>query len=447
MTQRTTMGYWLWMMLTSLVLPVRPTSAEPLRVVASPERVGLSAERLGRLDRAMQEEVDQKRRPGIVILVARHGQVVDLEAFGMADIESGRRMQVDSIMRLYSMTKPVTSVALLTLYEQGKFQLNDPLEKYLPEFANVKVLSGVDAQGVMLLEPPKRKITILDVFRHTAGFGYGVPGYAPEPLTESYEAAGVSYPQAGSLDELVRRLARQPLIYQPGERWIYSFSHDVLAALVERLAGMPFDVYCRKVIFEPLGMKDTFFGLSAEKAHRYVTLYALDGGGRRIPVETGDGREVTASVDDTTLGFDLSLVFYHGRANVFGGIGLSSSAPDYFRFAQMLLNGGEYHGVRILGRKTVELMTSDSLPQGVSLPDNLSGGKGQVYGLGVGVMAAPTVRGNLGSAGEFGWSGAATTRMVVDPKEDLVLLVFSQMIPLDNYFLERAETLLYQSLE
>ena len=206
----------------------------------APETLGFSSERLVRIDKAMQEDIDRKKTGGIVVLIARHGTIAYHKAFGMADIESGKKMQTDSLFRLYSMTKPVTSVALLTLYEEGKFQLNDPLEKYIPAFKDVKVYVKPDDKGAMVLEEPKRKITIQDVFRHTAGFSYG---FGDTPVDKAYQQAGLDFAKLNSLKELVDKLAKLPLLYQPGERWVYSLAHDVQAYLVEYFSGMPFDKY------------------------------------------------------------------------------------------------------------------------------------------------------------------------------------------------------------
>ncbi|HXN80291.1 MAG TPA: serine hydrolase domain-containing protein, partial [Steroidobacteraceae bacterium] len=312
--------------------------------ITNPEKLGLSSGRLTRLDDWMREEIAQKRKAGAVVLIARHGKVAWEKAYGMADMASGKPMRTDSMFRLFSMTKPVTSVALLTLYEQGRFQLTDPLEKYLPAFRGVKVYAGVDAAGKAMLRAPKRQITIQDVLRHTAGFVYGY--FDDTPVDRAYRDAGIEYAKLESLSELVDKVAAMPLLYDPGERWVYSFAHDVQAYLVERLSGMRFDEYCRRVIFEPLGMRDTVFGVPAERADRYATDYKVDSAGS---LHALSGQE------------DIYSRF---AQRPFGGISLSSTARDYLRFAQMLLNGGELDGVHVLGRKTVELMASDNLPPG-----------------------------------------------------------------------------------
>ena len=217
-----------------LILPLSYLPAEDASDV-TPESVGLSSERLARLDRAMQDDIDQKKLAGVVVLIARHGSVVHHKAFGMADIESGKKMRTDYLVRMYSMTKPITSTALLMLYEEGKFQLTDPLEKYIPAFRGVKVFAGLDENGRMKYEEPKRKITIQDVFRHTAGFSYGGGGDPANlsPVDKAYAEAGIDFNTMGSLKELVDKLATVPLLYHPGEQWVYSVAHDVQAYLVE----------------------------------------------------------------------------------------------------------------------------------------------------------------------------------------------------------------------
>ena len=221
---------------------------------AKPEDVGLSSERLARMNKAIHAYVDAGRTPGVVTLIARHGKVVHLDAYGKADLATGRATRTDDIFRMYSMTKPITSVALLMLYEEGKFQLTDPLSKFYPAFADVRVLTGMSPGGGLLLDSPRRPITIQDVFRHTAGFTYGF--FGGSPLDKMYTDANVF---GKDLDDLMAKLGKLPLAYQPGERWVYSVSHDVQAALVEKLSGQKFDAFVQQRIFTPLGMQDSMF--------------------------------------------------------------------------------------------------------------------------------------------------------------------------------------------
>jgi CubicO group peptidase (beta-lactamase class C family) len=406
---------------------------------ATPESVGLSSERLARLDDAMQAEVDAKRKAGIVVLIARRGQVAHHKAYGHADLDANVRMQTDSLVRLYSMTKPVTSVALLMLYEEGKFQLSDPLDKYIPALKDVKVFAGTDGAGKMILEAPKRKPTIHDLFRHTAGFSYG---FGDSPVDKAYAEAGIDFGKLKSLKELAEeKLPRVPLLYHPGERWVYSIAHDVQAYLVEYFSGRPFDEFCRERIFQPLGMQDAVFGVPQNYVSRYTANYGpAEGGGLRM-VETRRGEPV----DPEAPGFGG----YARYTRVpFGGLSLSSTAMDYARFGQMLVNGGELDGARILGRKTVELMTMNHLPPAISQIGSPSGGEspGMGYGLGVSVLLDPARAGNVGSKGQFGWAGAAGTWVIMDPEEQMVSILFTQHLPADFELANVFQTLVYQAV-
>jgi CubicO group peptidase (beta-lactamase class C family) len=396
---------------------------------ADPESVGLSSERLAQLDRAMQQDIDQKKLAGIVVLVARHGSVVHHKAFGMADIEAGKKMRTDNLVRMYSMTKPVTSVALLTLYEEGKFQLTDPLEKYIPAFRGVKVYAGLDKNGRMIYEEPQRKITVQDVFRHTAGFIYGAQGDPStlSPVEKAYVDAGIDFTTMNSLKELVDKLATVPLLYHPGEQWVYSVAHDVQAYLVEYFSGMPFDRYVQEKIFKPLGMRDAVFGVPKEYVGRYTTCYGPDGKGGLKAIDKPESSNYARYTE-----------------HPFGGLSLSCTAMDYYLFSQMLLNKGKLNDARILGKKTVELMTSNHLSP--AIPDLGPMGPGTGYGLGVSVLLDPAQSGNLSSKGQFGWGGAATTHVVIDPVEDMVCIYLTQLMPGNMDFNNRFKTLVYQAI-
>lgn len=390
---------------------------------AKPEDVGLSTERLARMDTFIHGYVDAGRTPGVVTLIARHGKVVHVDAYGKADLASGRATRADDIFRMYSMTKPITTVALLMLYEEGRFQITDPLSKYFPAFADVKVLTGMSPAGAMLLDSPRRPITIQDVFRHTAGFTYGF--FGGTPVDKMYTDANVF---GGDLNELMAKLPKLPLLYQPGEQWVYSVAHDVQAALVEKLSGQKFDQYVQQRIFTPLGMTESMFKIPADKKARVPALYTT-------------GRDGKLAVDTAPLGGAN-----YGDA-VFGGYSISTTAADYATFAQMLLNKGQLNGVRLLSPKTVELMATNHLPPAALASGARSFlGPGTGYGLGVSVTMDPAQKGNIGSVGEFGWSGAASTYVLIDPKEDLVAIYCTQLMGGD--FAIRAEfaTLLYQSI-
>jgi CubicO group peptidase (beta-lactamase class C family) len=385
--------------------------------VVKPEDVGLSSQRLSRMSKSIREYVDAGRTAGVVTLIARHGKVVHLEAYGKADLATGRPTRTDDIFRMYSMTKPITSVALLLLYEDGKFQLNDPLAKYFPAFADVKVYAGTGPQGRMLLDSLRRPITVQDVFRHTAGFSYG---FGTSPVDKGYQEANVF---AKSLSDLMDKVARQPLLYQPGDRWVYSVAHDVQAALVEKLSGQTFDDFVRQRIFAPLEMKESMFKVPADKKSRVPVLYSRDKSGKLAP-------------DTSDLGRGYGDL-------VFGGYSISTTISDYARFAQMLLNKGQLNGVRLLSPKTVELMATNHLSAAALAAGGVGPGVG--YGLGVSVLMNPAENGNLGSVGEFGWSGAASTHVLIDPKEDLVAIYCTQLMG-DLSMRDDFVTMFYQAI-
>jgi CubicO group peptidase (beta-lactamase class C family) len=393
---------------------------------AKPEDVGLSTERLARIDRAIEASISQRRIAGAVAIIARHGKVAYHKAFGMADIEARRPMRTDDMFRLYSMTKPVISVALLTLYEEGKFQLTDPLDKFIPGFGNAKVFVGMDENGRMVLEEPRRKPTVQDAFRHTPGL---VSGLGPGPVNERYRELGLVMEKIQSVRQEVETLATIPLEFHPGERWNYGLAHDVQAYLVEHFSGMPLDRYLKERLFNPLGMKETGYGIPRSLAPRFANNYE--------PSPEGE-LEVRESA---TTG-----LYTRFNKIPLGTVGLSSTAMDYIRFAQMLLNGGELNGVRVLGKKTVELLRQNHLPETVKATASEYAPNASGYGLGFSVTLSAAAEGNLGSAGAFGWSGAATTKFYIDPAEDMVAVFFAQRWPFDALLLNEFQTLLYQSI-
>jgi len=355
--------------------------------------------------------------------VARHGQVVHNRAYGFADRETAERMTTEHLFRLYSMTKPITSVALLTLYEQGKFQLTDPLDQYIPEFSNLKVFADTDERGNMTLADTVRRPTIQDAFRHTLGLSAGMGGHPVDPL---YRDQGLAMAQLESLTEEIRKLGQVPLRYQPGEEWVYGLGHDVQAYLVEVFSGMEFGEYLQEVLFDPLGMQDTMFGVPSSRAEDFARVYRPNrDGGLQPEAEDGYARYTD----------------HH-----FATLSLSSSTGDYLKFARMLLNGGELNGVRILGRKTVELMAQNHLPENIPSINNGNGPAATGYGLGVSVTLDAAKGGNMESEGSFGWGGAATTTFRVDPVEDMTYVIMGQTFPSDGDLLSKVQTLIYQAL-
>jgi CubicO group peptidase (beta-lactamase class C family) len=388
---------------------------------ATPESVGISGVRLARLDAALQAEIVAGKLPGIVVTIARRGKVGYQKAFGVANLQTREPMRADAVFRLYSMTKPIASVGLLTLYEQGKFRLTDPLDRYLPQFANVKVYKGVDANGKPILAAPSRKPTIQDAFRHTLGLASGL---GQSPVDAMYREAGLSMGRLESLTEEMDKLGTVPLLYDPGERWVYGLGHDVQARLIEVFSGMPYAEYLQRTIFGPLGMRDTAFGVPAKLKARFPLVYSPR--------------------PDGTLAPDTADAYARYTDHHFATLSLSGSAPDYLRFAQMLLNGGELDGVRILGTKTVELMRQNHLPP--NIPSIAPGSTATGYGLGVSVTLNVPALGRLNSVGSFGWSGAATTIFSVDPQEKLTYVIMAQLMPNDTAIMQRIETLIYQAI-
>jgi CubicO group peptidase (beta-lactamase class C family) len=373
----------------------------------SPASVGVSSERLQRIDTAVKEEIDAGRKAGAAVLIARRGGVVYETAFGYADLERKTPLRTDAYFRMFSMTKPVISAALLLLYEEGRFQLSDQLAKYIPAMKDVTVEVGSDALGQPVLEPPERPITIQDVFRHTSGL------------------RRVHYAEVDSVRELSETtLPGLPLLHHPGERWVYGPEHDVQAHLVEHFSGMPIDEFLAKRIFEPLGMRDSFYGEPQTDGPRNTVVYGLDDDGGLKAVDAPQG-----------------IPYSRFRKHPVGGSGLTMTLRDYARFSQMLLNGGALDGKRLLGRKTVELMTANHLPE--DMP-TLFPGFG--YGLGVAVCISPPDAGNLGSVGQFGWGGYATTWLIIDPREELVAIIAAQHVPSDGAFTAKLQTLIYQSI-
>ena len=412
--------FWIMWLLIAGAIGSMTIRAADLPTV-SPESVGMSSARLSRLDAAMQADIAAGRLPGIVVAVARRGKVVYQKAFGAANLATRQPMRTDALFRLYSMTKPIASVALLTLYEQGKFRLTDPLEMYLPQFANVKVYKGAGANGTPTLAPPSRKPTIQDAFRHTLGLASGL---GQSPVDELYRQAGIGMGQLDSVAQEMDKLATVPLLYDPGERWVYGLGHDVQARLVEVFSQASYADYLQRTIFGPLGMRETVFGVPAKLAPRFPLVYS------RRP--------------DGTLAPDTADAYARYTDHHFGTLSLSGTVPDYLRFGQMLLNGGELDGVRILGRKTVDLMRQNHLPP--NIPSIAPGSTATGYGLGVSVTMNVPALGRLNSVGSFGWSGAATTTFSVDPEEQLTYVIAAQLMPNDAALMQRVETLIYQAI-
>ena len=375
-----------------LTLLLSTSAAETPRVKA--DDVGISTERLQRIHQLMQRHIDAGSFSGAVTLVARHGKVAHLEAHGLMDIETNKPMRTDAMFRIMSMTKPVVGVAVLMMVEEGKVRLNDAVSKFIPEFKNLKVGVLQAAEPLRFYTvPAEREITIKDLLTHTSGLVSG-------PMSNS-ENRKVALKEKESNADYIPRLGNVPLEFQPGTKWAYSAQagFDTLVLVVERASGQKFDQFARQRIFEPLGMKDTFFYPVDSYNPRIATLY----------------RKIAKGLEKQANPNFMNGVFFSG------GGGLYTTAEDYFQFGQMLLNGGQVNGKRLLSPGTVEMMRS------VFIPDTLPGRpRGEGYGLSVRVVNDPVQRGTMLSAGSFGWSGAYGTHFWVDPKEKIVAILMTQ---------------------
>ena len=369
-----------------------------------PEAVGLSKERLERITSALEADVKRGHLAGAIGVVARKGKIAYWETIGMADIEAQRPMQDDTIFRIYSMTKPIVGVALMTLYEEGKFALRDPVEKYLPRLGGLKVMADGDGDRV----PSDPEMTVQDLMRHTAGMTYGGGKTAVDKMYGDLDVLGDNR----TVDDFIRKLAKIPLKHQPGSAWEYSVSVDVQGRLIEILTGKDLATALRERIFRPLDMRDTGFTVPAKKKGRFVQMYS----------KTEDEQGIEPSPANRSSGyFDYESRWYSG------GGGLVSTTRDYLRFCQMMLNGGELDGNRILSRKTIELMTRDHV-QGIRRASSvLSPGYG--FGLDFAVHVDMAESGLNGSLGEYNWGGLAGTIFWIDPTEEMIGLYMIQMLP------------------
>src|SRR5437660_2794806 len=396
---------------------------------AKAESVGLSSERLLRIGAVVQRNIDEKRIAGAVTLVARRGSVVWFKAQGMADAEAGKPMRPDTLFRICSMTKPITSVAVMMLYEEGRFLLDDPVSKYLPEFKHPKVrVKPVSGEPYSI--PATKEITIRDLLRHTSGITY----QWNEDLGPLYEKAGVAsglLQYDGTIGDSVKKLAELPLLFNPGDRFEYSLGVDVLGRLVEVVSGKPLDEFLRTRIFEPLGMKDSYFFPPDNKLGRLATAYTYypDKGLNRFPDTPIREGSFVYSADYPS----------RGPKKLFsGGAGLVSTAMDYARFCQMMLDDGKVGNRRVLSRKSVELMTHDQLGK-------IAADMG--FGLGFGVDGVKAPLSELGSVGSYEWGGFFYTGFSIDPKEQMIVIFMAQLHPTGDLTLDRqVHELAYQAI-
>lgn len=400
-------------------------SAAPLPE-ATPDSVGMSSERLKRLDAAFQKIIDDKELPGVTLTIARKGKLVYQKSFGFQDREKATPMSNESIFRIYSMTKPIVSVAAMSLVEEGKLQLAEPISKYLPEFKDMKVgIDSIDANGTATFTtvPAKRQITVQDLLRHTSGLTYGAPLNDKTTVQKMYKEAGVGL-TSPTLVEFVTAIAKLPLAYEPGTTYEYSHSTDVLGRVVEVASGKNLDEFLRERILDPLKMNDTAFILPSEKLSRIA--------------ESQPNRETGAK--QVLLDFTQPTRFFAG------GHGLASTAGDYTRFCQMLLNGGELEGARILGSRTVAYMASNHVGPTIGVGTVWNPGNGYGFGLGFAVRKEPGLAEWPGSVGDYFWGGYAGTYFWIDPKEQLTVTYMSQEINRRNHYRILLRDLVYQSL-
>jgi CubicO group peptidase (beta-lactamase class C family) len=398
----------------------------------SPKRAGFAPDRLGRItDHLNRNYIESGKIAGCQTMVARHGHVAYFKSMGLMDRERRKPMADDAIFRLYSMSKPITSVALMSLYEQGHFQLNDPVSRFIPEWRDHKV--WISGEGVaMQTAAPERPMTMRHILSHCGGLTYGATNH---PVDRAYREAGVRRGEGETLASFVRKLAHVPLRYAPGERWEYSFSTDVCGYLVEAISGKPFDQFLQETILGPLGMGDTAFSVAPKNVGRFAANYQ---------------READKSlklIDDPERSSYLKQPSFFS-----GGGGLTGTSADYFRFCEMLRRGGELDGARILGPRTLELMHMNHLPGGKDLTQLALGNfsetanEGVGFGLGFAMTLGQVATGALGN-GDYYWGGAASTIFWVDPKEDMVVIFMTQLMPSGTFnFRGQLRNIIYSAI-
>lgn len=403
--------------------------------LVTPESVGINAEQLSRVGEHLRKRyVEPGKIPGSITLVARRGQVCYLDTAGQRDMERGSVMAADTIVRIYSMTKPVTSVALMTLYERGLFSLDDPVHRFIPAWRKLRVRKA-GSHPLFLTVPCERPMTIRDLFMHTSGLTYDF--MQASNVDAAYRELDVGLPRRGyTLQKMIDQLATLPLEFSPGERWNYSLATDVLGYLVEVISGQSLPEYMQQAIFEPLGMVDTSFEIPPDKVDRLASCY-----------ERNLQKEVVLQDDGQDSHF-ARRTFWSG------GGGLLSTAGDYYRFCQMLLNGGSLEGRRVIGSRTLQFMTRNHLPGGRDMSQFATGSfsetayEGVGFGLGFANKLDPVRNGFPASVGSYFWGGLASTLFWVDPQEDLTVVFLTQLIPSSTFnFRGQLESIVYAALE
>jgi CubicO group peptidase (beta-lactamase class C family) len=394
-----------------------------------PESVGISSERLQRIGQLIERKINEDKLVGAITLVARRGKLVHLAAAGHSNLEANKPLKSDAIFRIYSMSKPITTVAAMMLYEEGKFQIDDPVALYLPEFKDVQVYG----EGGVLVKP-KSPMTIRHLMSHTSGLTYGFFGNTP--VDQQYRTANLLSGDL-TLAEFTQKLAKLPLLFHPGEQWNYGVNTDVLGRLVEVWSGLTLDEFLRQRIFKPLGMNDTGFDVPAAKLERFTTNYQWG----LNPLALGEvtGKRIVADHPSKSR--------YASPAKFFsGGGGLVSTAQDYLRFCQMLLGGGALDGARLLSPKSVQLMTSDHTKHARMPQGGVALGRGTAFGLGFQVITDTAENQRIGSVGTFDWAGAASTSFFIDPQEQLIAILMTQKMPADFRLMTEFRTAVYQAI-
>jgi len=392
---------------------------------ASPGQVGLSEEKLAKTRAALQKLVEEERIAGGIVVVASRGKVAQFETCGLMDIEDEKPMNRDTIFRIYSMSKPITTVAAMILFEEGKIKLDDPVSKYIPEFRDLKVVADRNSEEVTTVAAD-RQVTVRDLMRHTSGLTYGIFGNTN--VDKLYRKSMVLGADSMTLEEMTQKLAEIPLLYQPGTKWHYSVSTDVLGRVIEVASGQSLDIFFSERIFEPLGMEDTAFYVPAAKIDRFATNYGpkLQGGLRPI-----DKPETTR--------------YANMPAFLSGGGGLVSTAGDYMRFCLMLLNNGKLGNTRLLKGRTVRMMTRNQLPK-KAYPIGSGGRAGMGFGLGFSVRVEPGSQAPASRVGEFGWGGMASTHFWISPRDKIAVLVLTQYIPYSGRAENAVKPIIYDAI-
>jgi CubicO group peptidase (beta-lactamase class C family) len=403
---------------------------------AEPEDVGMSSQRLAQLSRVVQEATDQGSIPGGISMIARRGKTVHFETYGQMDVEAGRPTQADTIYRFYSMTKPIASVGLMTLYEEGRFQLDEPASKYIPQFKGLKVFASGTADKYETREPA-RETTIRDLLMHTSGLTArgGAPGGVSSPVAELYTRAGLNGSNSdGTLREFIDKLGQLPLAVDPGTRWIYGVSTDVVGYLCQVFSGQPLDRFLKERIFDRLDMPDTFFEIPDAKLDRLAANYRREGANGIALIEAPQSSA------------------YRHRTYFSGAGGLLSTAHDYMRFCKMLANRGELDGERILSPRTVKFMATNHLPGNQDL-DEMAQNRGETvsragagFGLGFAVLMDPAKAQVLGTPGEYYWGGAASTAFFISPAEDLIAIFLTQVMQATALLRKELRVTTYQAI-